>query len=63
MKNLKPNKIYQDRQRKVFYYTSEEDNLIGTYITKEAAEEGLRLYIEELKKRKMEKLIPHSSIE
>lgn len=69
---LKPNKIYTKlvanrivgREFKVYYFTSTEDKLVGSYITKEAAEEGLRIYIKEQKEKEeeieAEKLIPQT---
>lgn len=53
-KKLKPNKVYKVKDEELYYYTNNEGELKGSYMTKVAAEEGLNIYIEEDKERKLE---------
>jgi hypothetical protein len=62
---MKPCNIYKGKVIKVFYYTDKKGKLSGSYITREAAKEGLRIYIKEQKEKEeeieKEKLTPHHS--
>jgi len=54
MKNLEPHRLYINKGMKVWFFTNGKGKLIGSYMHREAAQEGLRICIEDEEEKEEE---------